>query len=59
MPVSFKSSCCPGGRGCQLPPVGKVLPKAAVSGIPFVGSLVPLKSGSLLTSACPRLSNGS
>lgn len=31
MPISFKSSCCPGGRGRQLPPVGKVLPKAAVS----------------------------
>jgi hypothetical protein len=58
MPVSFKSSCCPGGRGRQLPPVGKVLPKAAVSvrtgpRMPFVGRLVPLKSGSLLTSLVP------
>lgn len=51
LPVSFKSSCCRGGRGCQLPPVGWVLPEAAVSArtgrrIAFVGSPAPLKSGS-------------
>lgn len=33
LPVSFKSSCCSGGRGYQLPPVGKVLPKAALSAL--------------------------